>query len=236
MHVAILGAGRLGRSFALLLPPAGHRVTLWRRDEAVPEADVYLLTVADDQIAEVAGRVPSNRPRLHCSGSRGVHVLGSSGERGVLHPLMTFPGPGDGLPRLAGVGAGVSGTPVARALAEGLARDLGLVPFVMPEDPVRYHAAAVIAGNHAAALLLSAAELLAGPELPVEEARRRLLPLALESLRLAAERGPGALTGPTARGDRHTEELHLQHIGAEHAASYAAVADQIRRLTSSFSR
>lgn len=230
LRVVVLGPGRLGRSLAVLLPRAGHQVTLWARGAPIPAADLYFLTVRDDALAEVAALLPDTTPRLHASGTRSYAELGPTGERGVLHPLMTFPGPEIGLPPLQGVGAGVAGTPGALALANRLALDLGLLPFPIPADPRRYHAAAVIAGNHASALLLSAAELLVGPGLSIEEARARLLPLAMESLRQVAAGGPAAITGPTARGDHQTEQGHLAVIGEERRVLYEAAVETIHRL------
>lgn len=230
MRVALLGMGRLGRSLAVLLPRAGVDVCVWSRGAPIPEADVYWLTVRDTAIAEVAALLPKDAVALHASGAAGPEALGPRAERGVLHPLMTFPGPEVGLPDLAGVGARVDGTPAAVAAGRAIALALGLVPFSLPGDPRLYHAAAALVSGHAAALLASAAGLLGRAGVPEAEARALLLPLAVESLRRVAEAGPAAITGPAARGDDATEEAHRAVLLPEERAFYEALAATIRRL------
>ena len=92
----------------------------------------------------------------------------------------------------------------ARALAEAL----GMRPFEVPEESrAAYHAAAAMASNLLVALEESAAEL-ARAALGIEDARELLAPLVLRTAANWAERGPDALTGPIARGDRATVERH----------------------------
>lgn len=230
MRVALMGLGRLGRSLAVLLPRAGLDVVGWRRGEPLPPADVYWLTVRDDAIADVAALLPPDAAVLHASGARGPEALGERTARGVLHPLMTFPGPEIGLPDLRGVGARLDGTPPAMAAGRHLADALGLRPFPVPGDPRLYHAAAAMASGHAAALLAAAAQVMARAGVPEPEARAALLPLALESLRRVGEIGPAAITGPAARGDVVTEAGHRAVLHDEERAFYDALAEAIRRL------
>lgn len=77
-------------------------------------------------------------------------------------------------------------------------------------DRALYHAAAVMAGNYATTLLGLAAESLTAAGVDPARAPKLLAPLALQSLRNAAELGPTqALTGPAVRGDRDVIEQHL---------------------------
>ena len=215
---------------AILLPAAGVDVAPWSRGDPIPVADVHWVTAADHAIAEIAALVPLDAIVLHASGALGPEALGDRAERGVLHPLMTFPGPERGLPSLAGVGARVDGTPRARLAAETLASALGMRPVHVPGDIRLYHAAAALASGHLSALFLDAARILAGAGLDEDAARRLLLPLASESLRQATEGGPSSLTGPATRGDRATEGAHLASLRPEEAAVYALLADRIRAL------
>ncbi len=228
MRVALLGPGRLGRSLALLLPSAGQPVTLWSRGEPLPDADVYWLTVRDGALADVAALLPRDRVVLHASGALGPEVLAHP-LGGVLHPLMTFPGPELGLPSLAGVGARVDGPEPARIAARSIARTLGMVP-VEGVEAVAWHAAASMVSGHLAALFLDAAEVLerAGA---TGNARDLLLPLARESLERAASIGASAITGPAARGDEATIALHRAALGPELPA-YDALDARIRALKS----
>ena len=127
MRVVILGMGRLGGSIAPLLRAVGVEVTAWSRGEPVPAgADAYWITTRDAAVPEVARLLPADAIALHAAGAHGPELLGDRAERGVLHPLMTFPGPALGVPDLRGVGARVDGTPNAVAAATVLAERLGM--------------------------------------------------------------------------------------------------------------
>ncbi len=231
MRVVILGIGRLGASLVPLLRAAGLEVQPWSRGAAVPaDADVYWITTGDRAVAEVAANVPPDAVALHAAGAHGPELLGDRAERGVLHPLMTFPGPAVGIPDLRGVGARVDGTPRAVAAATTLAERLGMRPFHVPGDTAAYHAAACLVSGHLGALFLDAARVLARAGVPADEAPSLLYPLAAESLRRAAEAGPVALTGPAARDDRETERRHQSVLAAEEYTIYAALAARIRSL------
>lgn len=231
LEVAILGMGRLGRSLAVLLPRAGVPVHPWRRGEPLPRAPVRWICVGDAAIPALAAQVPADGAvLLHASASAGVDALAPHHPRGVLHPLMTFPGPAIGLPALEGAGAAVAGDPEALAVATELARRLGLRPFPLPADTARYHAGATMASGHVGAVFLRAVEALVAAGVPAADAPALLLPLAQESLRRAADAGPGALTGPAARGDLATVARHLDALPAEARPLYALGAEEIRRL------
>jgi predicted short-subunit dehydrogenase-like oxidoreductase (DUF2520 family) len=237
-HVAVMGAGRLGRSLAAMLPPRGVRVTLVRRGEGVPDdADAVWLCVRDAELPGLAAALApveatrgASRPVLHASGALGAEVLAPIACRGVLHPLMSFPGPEVGLPDLSGAGARVEGHPRAVVMARTLAGVLGL-RVVEGIDPTRWHAAACLASGHLAAAFLTAAEVLEGAGLDAESARAALGPLARESLRRAVESGDTALTGPAVRGDVTTEERHRAALGDADRAVYDVLARRIRALT-----
>lgn len=230
MRVAILGVGRLGGSLVPLLRAAGVDVAPWSRGEPIPAADVHWITTKDDAVATVAALLPADAVVLHAAGTHGPELCGERSERGVLHPLMTFPGAAIALPDLRGVGARVDGTPGAVSFATELAERLGMRPFHVPGDPTAYHAAACLASGHLGALFLDAARVLARAGVPFEDAPALLLPLASETLRRVSASGPVALTGPAARDDRPTEERHARVLGPEERAIYAALADRIRAL------
>jgi len=226
VHVAVIGEGRLGRSLGILLPQAGLRATLVGRGGETPLADVYWLAVRDSQLAEAVAVVPRDRVVLHAAGAIGPEVLGHP-LGGVLHPMMTFPGPELGVPDVRGAGARVDGPPAARAAARLIASGLGMV-VVEDIDPVAWHAAASMVSGHMAALLLDAADVLDRGRGDAEpRASSLLLPLALESLRRAAAGGAAAITGPAARGDDATVALHLARLGEEGPA-YRALDARIR--------
>ena len=229
MRVAILGMGRLGASILPLARDAGLSAIGWSRGEPIPASmDLYWITTRDEAVPEIAERLPADAVVLHAAGAHGPELLGARAERGVLHPLMTFPGPAVGIPSLRGVGARVAGTDRAQAAATALATALGMHPFRIEGDARRYHAAACLASGHLGALFLEAAALLQEAGMPEAEARAVLLPLAAESLRRVAQTGPAALTGPATRGDWATEREHLDVLDGARASLYATLADRLR--------
>jgi predicted short-subunit dehydrogenase-like oxidoreductase (DUF2520 family) len=232
MKVAVVGAGRLGRSVAGLLARAGVDVALVRRGDDLPACTIAWLCVRDDDVVGLAASLEPGPIVLHSAGSLGPDVLAPHVERAVLHPLMSFPGPETGLP-VSPVPASVEGSTVAVAAAEELCRILGWTAFRVAGDRRRYHAAACLASGHLAALFLDAADLLAeaaregGAPLTPTEARALLLPLAAGSLKLAAEAGDSAITGPAVRGDDATVAAHRAALPAPLRGAYDALDARI---------
>lgn len=240
--LAVIGAGKVGRSIAAAAEQAGMPVRLAEREDAVTacrEAEVALLCVPDGEVptaCEVAAAaVPPLRFVGHTSGATSIHALAAARAAGAeafsLHPLQTIP---DGETDLAGAPCAVAGSSAGAArLARELGARLGMRPFDVPEDHrAAYHAAAVLASNLLVALEESAAALMdeAGVALP---ARELLAPLVRRTAANWAERGPEALTGPAARGDVETIERHLEalrELAPELVPVYEALTDRARAL------
>ncbi|HSD25088.1 MAG TPA: DUF2520 domain-containing protein, partial [Solirubrobacterales bacterium] len=209
----VVGRGRLGRSLAAGADRAEIEVTLVSHEDvgSVPEGAGVLLCVPDDAIAETAERFAAADPSLigHVSGATTLDALAPAGARGAgrfsLHPLQTF---ADGEAPVDGTPAAVAGsTDEALSFARALAEALGMRPFEVPEEKrAAYHAAAAMASNLLVALEESAAEVLT--RIGMEDARELLAPLVLRTAANWVERGPAALTGPIARGDRATVQSH----------------------------
>jgi predicted short-subunit dehydrogenase-like oxidoreductase (DUF2520 family) len=233
--LVVIGRGRVGGSIARAAKLAGIEVRLASGDRAptaVDGAGRVLLCVPDDAITEVCARIAASRPRLvgHVSGATGLDALSPATENGAavfsLHPLQTF----------ADEGTPVEGTPAAIAgsddealsFARSLAESLGMRPFEVPEESrAAYHAAAAMASNLLVALEESAAELV--KRIGIDDARELLAPLVLRTAANWAERGPAALTGPIARGDRATVERHraaLAETAPELLPMYDALAER----------
>ena len=230
----VVGRGRVGGSLAAAMKASEIPVRLTstaEAAEAVAGATAALLCVPDAEIATVCSRLTAEpRPALvgHVSGATTLEALESAAARGSatfsLHPLQTF---ADDRTALEGVPCAVAGSdPAAEEYAAGLAERLGMRPFVVPEGHrAAYHAAASIASNFLIALEESAAELL--DRAGIEQARELLAPLVLRTAANWAERGPEALTGPIARGDRDTIERHraaLADLAPELLPAYEALA------------
>jgi predicted short-subunit dehydrogenase-like oxidoreductase (DUF2520 family) len=239
--LAVIGAGRAGRSIAAAAELVGVPAELAGRDQALEacrRAEVALLCVPDAAIADacaaIAPAVPPLRFVGHPSGATALDALVPARERGAevfsLHPLQTIPEAGADL---TGAPCAVSGSSAAALrLAERLARRLGMRPFRVPEEQrAAYHAAASIASNLLVALEESAAGLL--DRIGIEDARELLAPLVLRTATNWAEHGPDALTGPIARGDEATVERHLatlRETAPELLPLYELLTDRAREL------
>lgn len=217
-NTVIVGNGRLGGSIRNALEGRGFVVEVVGRDfdPGALDGRLVLICVPDDQIPPVVERLAAEPgvPLLvgHTSGATGLAVFESleTGEGTfALHPLQTVP---DSETDLKGAPAAVAGSNEgALSAARELAGSLEMTPFEIA-DEVRalYHAAASVASNFLVTLEQEAADLLevAG----VENPREVLAPLVRRSLENWVERGPDALTGPVARGDRETVESHRRAI------------------------
>jgi predicted short-subunit dehydrogenase-like oxidoreductase (DUF2520 family) len=224
--VAIVGAGRFGRTMDVLLRRAGLRTALVGRGERVPEATVTWLAVRDSDLERAADGVRDGTVTLHASGALAPDVLPGRLVAGVLHPLMTFPGPEVAIPTLSGVPARIDGAPAALAAARALAERLGMRPLHV-RDGERWHAAACMVSGHLGALTLLASDALCAAGLDATTARDALAPLARASLENALEHGVGALTGPAVRGDNDTIDLHLRVLPPGARDAYAALTRAI---------
>lgn len=113
MKIVLLGSGNVATHLGLALKAAGEEIIqVWSRSmenasalavklgaeatcalsEVSPDADIYIIAVNDDAIADVAARLPDkNKLVVHTSGSTGIDVLmQASAQIGVLYPLQTF--------------------------------------------------------------------------------------------------------------------------------------------------
>ena len=186
-------------------------------------ADLWLIAVPDDVIADVAerlSRAPGPRPAAvaHCAGAIPAALLAPLAAQGVacgsFHPAMTFRGaPGDA-EALAGAVVAIEGDPGAVELLERLADRLGVgrVAVAAAEKP-RYHTALVLASNGRMALDAAAVRLLQEAGLEEAEALALLRPLtARTEANLRAATPAHALTGPVARGDARTVRSQLDAL------------------------
>lgn len=215
------------------------------------EAEVVILAVRDDAIAEVAatllgtGLVNQRHVLLHCSGARpAAEVLGAVrgqvGGIGTLHPLRAISDGRSAMHRMAGTVFGVEGDARGQAAARRLVQAMGGNALALSGAHMTlYHAAAVMASNYTVALVDAATALLARAGVAPEDAVAALLPLIQGSLGNIGRQGVAeGLTGPIRRGDRDTVARHLEALRDEPGldALYRALgrrtADIARRLGS----
>jgi predicted short-subunit dehydrogenase-like oxidoreductase (DUF2520 family) len=229
MDIILVGPGRAGLALTLAAREAGHEIVgvlgrsaarsaadllgtgVFPWDDLLPAADLLIIAVSDDAIADVADRLAPRsigiRMAVHLSGSVGIDALAPLTEIGVrtggFHPLQTLPDPETGSRRLEGAWAGITARDrTLRSHLEELAKTLGMRPFPL-DDAIRplYHAGAAAASNYVIGSLALAQRLFEASGVPWEAAG----PLVAAVVANAMALGPDdALTGPIARGDAAT--------------------------------
>lgn len=198
-----------------------------------------ILSVPDDALPEVAtalarrGEAPGGTAALHLSGALSTDPLAPLHARGyavgTLHPLQTVAHPITGADLLPGSHFAVSGEPQALSATRRILNALGSPSFSVPvtRKPL-YHVAGVLASNYVQALLGAASGLLVRAGVPEEDALPALLPLARGAIENLDRHGPRqALTGPVARGDLETVQLHLRTLSPDERKLYAKLGREI---------
>jgi predicted short-subunit dehydrogenase-like oxidoreductase (DUF2520 family) len=252
--VGVVGAGRVGAVLGAALQLAGHEVvatsavseaSLARAadllagvpvlpvDDVVRAADLVLLTVPDDALAElVTGLAATGAFRrgalvAHTSGRHGLAVLEPAGCLPLaLHPVLPFAGTHVDLHRLHGTAFGVTAPEPLRPVAEALVVEMGGEPVWLTEaQRPLWHAALAHGANHLTTLVASSADLLRAAG--VQQPGQVLGPLLGAALDGVLRAGDAALTGPVARGDAGTVRAHLDvlaQVAPEVLPSYVAMA------------
>jgi predicted short-subunit dehydrogenase-like oxidoreductase (DUF2520 family) len=265
--VSIIGAGRLGTTLALALAKQGYstRSLVARRLQSarkaavildgnaeafaanqihlLPKADLFLISVPDDQIASVAlklsrAKLEGKFTALHTSGALSSEVLSplraKGASTGSVHPLISVSDP---QVSIKGAFWSVEGDPSAVRVAKKLVRDLGGESFsIKSADKPLYHAAAVMTSGHVTALFDVALEMLVDCGLTRETARRILQPLLASAVHNLETRDPAqALTGTFSRGDVETVKRHLaalkQHKLADALELYCRLGKRSLKVT-----
>jgi predicted short-subunit dehydrogenase-like oxidoreductase (DUF2520 family) len=182
---------------------------------SVRPADVFLITVSDDQIAGVAdemSRLEFTATAFHTSGALSSDVLDPLRQKGwhtgSIHPLLSVSKAGDAID---GAYWSVEGDKSATHLGKVIVQDLGGKSFfIRSEDKPLYHAAAVMVSGNVTALFDVALEMLAQCGIKRQTAQHILLPLITSTVRNLETKDPAqALTGTFSRGDLETVKRHV---------------------------
>lgn len=263
--VNIIGAGKVGATFIQLIgahPKFALGDIHSRRTNAVEallehhssgravstiadmhRADLWLITVPDDQISSVAdalsnaGLPPS--VALHCSGFLSSQALAplalNNWHVGSCHPVRSFADPSTAAADFAGTYCGIEGDNAATQMANLFINELGGNPFpVTTQNKAIYHAAAVFSNNFTVVLQAIAQEAWAKAGVPAEIAKSLGDGLLHNAAVNVAQTNPQqALTGPAARGD--TNVLQQQHAALSNwsddiADLYAVMSKMAGRL------
>lgn len=203
---------------------------------ATADVDVVLIAVPDPAVAEVAQAIPLGPLVGMVSGSVALGALAPHPHAFVMHPMQTIQ-PNRSDLQLTDCAAGITATDAATALkASNLARLLGMHPVPVAEElrPLP-HIASVFASNLLLPSLVSAMEVLAAAGL--DDQREAILgPLVRRAVDNALAEGMSAPpTGPIARGDLATVQLHrrrLRLVNAQLDRAYVLLSTALLPLVS----
>jgi predicted short-subunit dehydrogenase-like oxidoreductase (DUF2520 family) len=242
LKLGIIGSGTVGTALAVRLSRRGYPIaavtsrsissaqrlvglTGQGQVGATPQtvadnADLVFITTPDDAIAVVVNQVRWRRGQyvVHCSGADSLDVLEPArmvgAQVGSFHPLQTFASIQKAIENLPGSTFALEAEgellDILRAMAvalEGHWIKLGA------GDKAAYHTAAVMTSNYLVTLVKLATDLWGSFGVPREEAVKALLPLLKGTLNnIETLSVPNALTGPVARGDIGTIQIHLNTL------------------------
>lgn len=248
MRVVILGSGNVATHLAHALDPVAYVAQVYSRDagharrladslgratvaatpaDVVTDADMYLVAVSDDAIAELAGRFADNDAIwAHTSGSVGMDALSGKRRRGVFYPLQTFSQQTavdfSRVPMLIEA----SDDDVHRCLT-GLARSItSRVSDADSDTRRRLHVAAVFASNFANYMWTIADDLLHDVGRDIRDFDALLHATLDKALSVGPYQGQ---TGPARRGDDHVIERHLQALDGPASEVYRLLSSQIKQ-------
>ncbi|HBD26053.1 Rossmann-like and DUF2520 domain-containing protein [Flavobacterium sp.] len=178
--------------------------------QKITEADLYIISVSDNAIAEVSSQLPfENRLVVHTSGSSELSILNDKNRKGVFYPLQTF---------TKGKEIDFASIPIClEAENEADYQLLEKVGNCISQKVVRInseqrknlHVAAVFVCNFVNHLYQIGNEICQENNVPFEV----LHPLIQETAHKIMELSPNeAQTGPALRNDTKTIEKHLDFL------------------------
>lgn len=204
-------------------------------EELSRRADLLFIAAPDGAIPDIARRlgttVDPSKALFHASGSLTSEVFGGHPGGFSLHPLRALPAVGEPV-ELARTLFVFEGSDRGRSIArEFVTRIDGRVVEIEAAQKTLYHAAAVFAANHVAALLDVAHEMMQHAGLPAD-----VKPQLAELARSAVENWTRhdttkRFTGPVARADRAVLERHFEALEGDSArlALYRMLSLEIAR-------
>lgn len=188
-------------------------------DELASRADLLFVAAPDSAIPELARnlgeRVDPSKSLFHASGSLTSDVFGSHPGRFSLHPLRALPAVGEQVELVRTLFV-FEGTERGREIAHDFVTRIdGRFVEIAPGDKTLYHAAAVFAANHVAALLDIAHGMMQRAGLP-EDTKPQLAELAHSAVENWMRHDTAKrFTGPVARADRAVVERHLDALATD---------------------
>ena len=192
------------------------------------EADIYIISVADDAIPSIANKLPfTDRLVVHTSGSVSMHELHKKNRRGVFYPLQTF---------TKNIQVDFSTIPICIETGEKpdfkilktVANAIGSTSYKISSEQRRaLHVSAVFVNNFSNHLYRIAHEICETINVPFEI----LNPLIQETAKKITTLTPYmAQTGPAKRGDKKTIDNHLEKLETDiHKEIYTLLTKSIAK-------
>lgn len=244
LKIAIIGFGNVGRALAQAVHASQELelVQIYNRSAIAPEnypnittndlsalkpADLYLISVSDRSVAEVAGALPfENRLVAHTAGSLPPQVAGTRNRNGVFYPLQTF-----------SKNRPIDFSTVPICIEAPLDRDLktleicaralsNQVHFIGTDARKMLHLSAVFACNFTNHLYAIADDLCKQHGLAFSLLEPLILETALKVRQIPAA---SAQTGPAIRGDKKVMDAHLELLANDtHKQIYTLLSGAIQ--------
>ena len=236
MKVVLIGRGRVATNLLPALQQAGHEVVSVNSrtlEELPTKADVYIISVKDSALQEVARQATKGRESqlfVHTAGSMPMNIFsGLTTHYGVFYPMQTFSK--ERLVDFNGISLFLETTDdVSMERLKMLAETL--TPHIYELDSAgrkHLHLAAVFACNFVNHCYALSAEVLAAKGLPFSV----MLPLVDETAQKVHELAPReAQTGPAVRGDQNVMQMQASMLEGkpEVKAIYEALSNDIQRI------
>jgi predicted short-subunit dehydrogenase-like oxidoreductase (DUF2520 family) len=236
MKVVLIGRGRVATNLLPALQKAGHEVVSVNSrtlEELPTKADVYIISVKDSALQEVARQATKGRESqlfVHTAGSMPMNIFsGLTTHYGVLYPMQTFSK--ERLVDFNDISLFLETTDdVSMERLKMLAETL--TPHMYELDSAgrkHLHLAAVFACNFVNHCYALSAEVLAAKGLPFSV----MLPLVDETAQKVHELAPReAQTGPAVRGDQNVVQMQASMLEGkpEVKAIYEALSNDIQRI------
>lgn len=254
MKIVSIGSGNVASHMALAFKAAGHEVIqVWsksmehatvlanqlnalaiNRTELIdPNADLYLIAVKDDAIADIAHELKHIQGLVvHTSGAVSIAVLSSLTNYGVLYPLQTFSKNKVLNFSTVPLCLEAKDETILTVLKSLAAQLTSSVSVINSEKRKVLHVAAVFANNFTNHLFHLSQQILESHQLNFD----LLKPLILETAaKVQGDKLPAVLqTGPAVRADFATMERHLAFFKEEPKLTeiYTILSDSIKKTHS----
>lgn len=191
------------------------------------DVDFCFLAVRDDEIQQVASKIPAGPIVVHTSGTSPLSVLGNHNKRGVMWPLQTLT---KGVPvDFSQVRVYIEGSTIE--VEESLRKIASLVSEKVrkatSEQRAKMHLAATVACNFTNYVLGMAYEIAHAENLEFNE----LQGLVEATVNKAFNGVDPQLnqTGPAARNDVETMQRHLSRLDGDNKDVYKFLSEKIAR-------